>query len=334
MRVYTVKEVRKYTGLTRKQLYDYKKSIPPIGMENEAGYKLYDQEGLEKLSIAALLAELGAGPQRINDIFGADDYDRKKVIKDLIDEAKREREHLDDIITVAEEFIKYNLSKMSYNMFQLRDLHQLATDIRQEKDSEDVKNYIEKMDADTFSKLIEIYGRFEKYINKTEITEELERDVDAIACFASETLGLKNTARFVYTQALALLVYDDYKAVIDNATRKGLSDVIADSILAYLTEHLTDELIELDDNNAWDAFVDEEFSSDGVRELVDKVAAIIQKWYGYGIGPELEMAVEGLKIKLEQGSIEEDAEYIIKFFEVLLKAAKYYENESQTGVND
>ena len=101
MKTFKVKEVREYTGLTRKQLFNYEKSIPPIKRENEAGYKVYDLQGLYKLSMAALLSELGAGPQRINDIFGSPDFDRKKVMEDLIDEAKRERQRLDDIITVV-----------------------------------------------------------------------------------------------------------------------------------------------------------------------------------------------------------------------------------------
>ena len=69
MKKYTVGDVINHTGLTRKQLFDYEKSIPPIDrVDNESeyhrGYKLYDEEGLNKLCMAALFSKLGAGSKK------------------------------------------------------------------------------------------------------------------------------------------------------------------------------------------------------------------------------------------------------------------------------
>lgn len=83
MKTYSVKEVRDITGLTWKQLYEYKVGIPGIGPMNDAGYKQYSKEDLEKLVQAALMAKLGAKPKDINKAFSDEKYDRKKVLKEL-----------------------------------------------------------------------------------------------------------------------------------------------------------------------------------------------------------------------------------------------------------
>ena len=53
MKMYGVKEIEEYTGLSRKDLFVYEKSIPPVERKDNAGfnakgkehkgYKLYDQ---------------------------------------------------------------------------------------------------------------------------------------------------------------------------------------------------------------------------------------------------------------------------------------------------
>ena len=46
MRTFTVKEVRKYTGLTRKQLFSYKNSIEPVGYENNGNRSTVDPDDI------------------------------------------------------------------------------------------------------------------------------------------------------------------------------------------------------------------------------------------------------------------------------------------------
>jgi len=114
---YSVKEVCEITGLTRKDLYNYKGSIEPAGYENKVlnkygeqidGYKYYDEEGLRKLKDAALLKSLGLKPKVINEVFSSSDGDIETVIEQIILDAKKSRERLDVIIDVAERLKKSN----------------------------------------------------------------------------------------------------------------------------------------------------------------------------------------------------------------------------------
>ncbi|MDD6807532.1 MAG: hypothetical protein PUD72_03665 [Oscillospiraceae bacterium] len=108
---YSVKEVCEITGLTRKDLYNYKCSIKPAGYENKVlnrygeqidGYKYYDEDGLEMLRDAALLKSLGLKPKEINEVFLSGGGNIEEVIERIIQDAKKSRERLDDIIDVAE----------------------------------------------------------------------------------------------------------------------------------------------------------------------------------------------------------------------------------------
>ena len=97
---------------------------------NDAGYGLYDEEGLNKLIMASFFADLGMTPAGINKIFGADSYDQKAVLNDLLTEARQKRSHLDDIITVAEVYEDLDFDQMPYNPIHGRDLHATAESIR------------------------------------------------------------------------------------------------------------------------------------------------------------------------------------------------------------
>lgn len=145
MKTYKVWEVREYTGLTRKQLYTYEKGIPPVDRENEAGYKLYDEEGLDKLILASYCAKFGIKPQQINEIFGAEDYDRSEVIDFLITCTYAEADRMADILTILQALKKIDKdTKLSYNPLQYKTLRMLAESIRSEEEREKYRRDKEK----------------------------------------------------------------------------------------------------------------------------------------------------------------------------------------------
>ena len=47
--LYRVKDVERLTGLSRRQLFEYKEAVPPFATEYAGSYKLYDEEGLHRL---------------------------------------------------------------------------------------------------------------------------------------------------------------------------------------------------------------------------------------------------------------------------------------------
>lgn len=100
-RLYSVKEIRESTGLTRKQLFEYEKSIVPAKKDYSNSYKYYDKEGMKKLRMAALYRQLGATPKIINSIFSSTKYDESKVLNNLIAEAQQKKNEAERIIKFA-----------------------------------------------------------------------------------------------------------------------------------------------------------------------------------------------------------------------------------------
>ena len=191
MRTFKVKEVREITGLTRKQLYDYQTSIPPVSTENDAGYKLYDQEGVNRLALAAMLSELGAGPAKINSIFGTDDYDVNNVLDTLIDEAKRKRDYFDDIIMVAD-FIRSLEARnedFHINIFQIRDLHSYANHLRKSKAF--VESHFYNIDSKKILKKIHsLFGEFAAIRSNASNEALIDLHIEKLLRFFEEELGI------------------------------------------------------------------------------------------------------------------------------------------------
>ena len=104
----TVKEVCRLTGLTRKHLYYFHRenvvrasAYANYSVEGNDGYKLYDEEAVEKLLHIALYYRFGLKRNEIRDILRNPDYDsctvmnmlfRQELIK--IEESNLRREAL------------------------------------------------------------------------------------------------------------------------------------------------------------------------------------------------------------------------------------------------
>ena len=81
----TVKEVSKLTGVSVRALHHY----DTIGLlkptkVTQAGYRLYDDETVEKLYLILVFRELGLSLKEIADILHAPDFDRNRVLEKQI----------------------------------------------------------------------------------------------------------------------------------------------------------------------------------------------------------------------------------------------------------
>lgn len=331
MKTYSVKEIRKYTGLTRKQLFSYETSIPPVERrdnagENHRGYKIYDQEGLEKLSLAALFAELGAGPRRINELFSKESFDQKKVIETLVEEAKKEKARLEDIITVAEYFSILDLEKISFNLFQVSDLHSTAELIRRHYESEYVKGILENTNEEKIDMLLDIYMDFAKYEDEEINHDELDKDIEKLIAFAENELKTSNPARFLSGLLESLLGSPEVKRVVDSQTQEGMSDIVADCIAEYQYMHFFDEFELLFDDETVDVFINKDFESPKGKEATDNLLKLINKWFGLVQYDEIINALSGMEIIMEQGDMDEESK-IIRLMIEAIEAKQNRQNE-------
>lgn len=98
----TVKEVCRRTGVSARTLHHY----DAIGLlrpsrVTEAGYRVYDEDALERLYLVLLFRELGFPLKEIRNILDGEDFDRDRVLEGQITLLERKKAHLNDLITLA-----------------------------------------------------------------------------------------------------------------------------------------------------------------------------------------------------------------------------------------
>ncbi len=330
MRIYEVKEIEEYTGLNRKDLFVYEKTIPPVDRKDNAGfnakgekhkgYKIYDQDGLEKLCMAALFKKLGATPKRINDLFAESNFDKNDVFDELILEARRKRQEADDIIIVAKMLKELNTEIVSRNFFQLNNLHGLAEQLRGGMNSDETKKTMENFNESAEEKLLEIYKGFEGYTEDEIDSDKVEEQVEKLKCFAIEILDV-NWARFLSGQVVFLVGVDTYVRDIEKKTRRGLPEFIADAIFSYQLNHFLDEGEDVIEDLYKCIGVD--YSEEGVKRSLDQFMLLLSKWFGYRNYAERENIISKLKLQFKQeGDMKDEA----RLMDYICGAMKYYEN--------
>ena len=98
----TVREVSKLTGISVRALHHY----DAIGLlkparVTDAGYRLYDENALERLHMILIYRELGLSLQEIGAILDAPDYDRSRILEHQIALMQDKIRRLQDRISFA-----------------------------------------------------------------------------------------------------------------------------------------------------------------------------------------------------------------------------------------
>ena len=109
---YKVQDVEKWTGINRKQIYDYDLLgiIKPIEVDNN-GYKYYDEDGLRKFGLISLLVELGETPKSIQKIFNNPDFDTVSELRKISNTVDTQIIRLHNVKESAEQLIDANTIK-------------------------------------------------------------------------------------------------------------------------------------------------------------------------------------------------------------------------------
>ncbi len=119
----TVNEVHKLTGVSVRALHHY----DAIGLlkptrVTEAGYRLYDDEALEKLYMILVFRELGLSLNEIANILHAPDFDRNRVLERQIKLMQERVEKLQNRITFAKGLLLLGVKYMDFEGFDPKKL--------------------------------------------------------------------------------------------------------------------------------------------------------------------------------------------------------------------
>lgn len=101
--LYTVKDVCQITGLTRKQLFDYQKMVPPVS-HDKSGYKLYDDDSIVRLVTIAELRSIDMPLIKIGKVIEGK-CDREIAIKNQINALEERKKAVEEMLVYARRLI-------------------------------------------------------------------------------------------------------------------------------------------------------------------------------------------------------------------------------------
>ena len=114
----TVKEVSKLTGVSVRTLHHYDAIglLTPSQITN-AGYRLYDDAAIEKLSMILVFRELGLSLKEIGDILHAPDFDRNRILEKQIALMQDRVGKLQNRIALAKGILTVGVKYMDFEGF-------------------------------------------------------------------------------------------------------------------------------------------------------------------------------------------------------------------------
>ena len=127
----TVHKVSKLTGLSVRtlQYYDEIGLLPPARY-TEAGYRLYDDAAIERLQQIMLFRELEFPLKEIKRILDSPDFDRNKALEQHITLLTLKREHIDNLIRMAQTVKLTGGVTMDFEAFDKKKLEEYAQQAR------------------------------------------------------------------------------------------------------------------------------------------------------------------------------------------------------------
>ena len=123
----TVKEVSRLTGVSVRTLHHYDATalLKPTRV-TEAGYRLYDDDALERLHMILVYRELGLSLQEIGGILDAPDYDRNRVLEHQISLMQQKVSRLQDRITLAKGMLVLGVKYMDFKDFDPKQMDEYS----------------------------------------------------------------------------------------------------------------------------------------------------------------------------------------------------------------
>lgn len=145
----TVKEVSDISGVSIRSLHHYDKiGLLPATEVTAAGYRLYDENELERLQLILLFKELQFPLKDIKEILDDPNFDRSKALEQQIKLLELRKEHLENLIDLARGIKMIGVrkvSKMSFEAFDTRKIDEYAAEAKKSWGTTDAwKEYEQK----------------------------------------------------------------------------------------------------------------------------------------------------------------------------------------------
>ena len=127
--MWTVNEVSKRTGVSIRTLQYYDKiGLLHPAKYTQAGYRLYDEKGLEHLQQILLFRELAFSLKEIEEILQSPDFDREKALDQQIEMLTMKKEHLENLIIFTRGLKQVGGNTMDFSAFDTQKMERYAAE--------------------------------------------------------------------------------------------------------------------------------------------------------------------------------------------------------------
>ena len=242
----TVKDLRELTGVTRKQLYEFDKAdlLKPTKLQNEAGYKLYDDEAIDKLWQILIFVEIDTPLKEIRRILNGNSYNRGRVIEHQIDELKKKKARIEEMIHIAEIMQLAGTNEPTLNKFVVQRKTRIAQQLSEWEGSEEYKELKKKFE-DISS---DFYERLEILIDDLASLKgaESENEKMVTSLVAIEKLAREHDfgRPILWTITISLMgkgeLYTDFSETYDEDTVQFISEWLSELMVISLQSVIND----------------------------------------------------------------------------------------------
>lgn len=128
----TVKEVSRLTGISVRTLHHYDAIglLKPAAV-TESGYRLYNDEALNRLQNILLFRELQFPLKDIRDILDNPDFVPEEALEQQIHLLELKRNHLDKLISFALEIQKKGVNNVNFQPFDKTEIERYSTEVKE-----------------------------------------------------------------------------------------------------------------------------------------------------------------------------------------------------------
>ena len=191
----TVNEVSKRTGVSIRTLQYYDKiGLLRAAGRTEAGYRLYDDAALERLQQILLFRELEFPLKDIQKIVENPAFDRQKALEQQITLLTLKKQHLEDLIGLAQKIRTAGGKAMDFTAFDTQKIQEYTRQAKQQWGATSAYKEFEQKTAhqtaqeaaDMGSRLMEILAVFGGMQHKSPAAPAVQTQVKALQAFITE----------------------------------------------------------------------------------------------------------------------------------------------------
>lgn len=237
----TVNEVSKLTGVSVRTLHHY----DAIGLlkptkVTEAGYRLYDNNALNRLQNILMFRELQFPLKEIKAILDSPDFDTEEALTQQIRLLELQLKHISELISFAKKLKEKGAGEMNFDAFNKDELEQYAKEVKERwGETRAYSEYEQKSKGktdqemrETAEKLMELFAEFGSIRQLQPADKAVQEKVGSLQKFITE--NYYNCTDEILSGLGELYVSDErMKHNIDRAGGEGTAEFVREAIAVY-----------------------------------------------------------------------------------------------------